>query len=65
MNIHMLLEYLSKGSLHEYLRSLKGGLGTGAYQNMDVMEGVLSLQQKLTWVADIARGMEFLASKRV
>ena len=61
----MLLEYLSKGSLQDYLRALRGDLGTAAYQNIGFTGGILSLQQKLVWMADIARGMEFLASQRV
>ena len=63
----MILEYLSNGSLQDFLRKIReeGANSNQAYQNLGGFSGELTPVKKMSLMLDIAKGMVFLASKRV
>ena len=63
----MILEYLSNGSLQDFLRKIReeGANSNQAYQNLGGDSGELTSVKKMSLMLDIAKGMVFLASKRV
>lgn len=61
----MLVEYASKGSLREYLRARRPPGMDYTFDVTKVPEEQLTFKDLLSCAYQVARGMEYLASKRV
>lgn len=61
----MVVEYASKGSLREYLRARRPPGMDYTFDVTKVPEEQLTFKDLLSCAYQVARGMEYLASKRV
>ena len=63
--LYVLVEYASKGSLREYLRARRPPGMDYTFDVTKVPEEQLTFKDLLSCAYQVARGMEYLASKRV
>lgn len=63
--MYVLVEYASKGSLREYLRARRPPGMDYTFDVTKVPEEQLTFKDLLSCAYQVARGMEYLASKRV
>lgn len=61
----MIVEFAAKGNLREYLRARRPPTPDYAFDVMAMPEEQLSFKDLVSCVYQVARGMEYLESKRV
>lgn len=63
--LYVIVEFAAKGNLREYLRARRPPTPDYAFDVMTMPEEQLSFKDLVSCVYQVARGMEYLESKRV